>query len=109
MPRSQAFDITQGNNLQVVTPLPVPGEHMESLRASLCGLLDAMAPHEPSAPAAVAYRAAIRRRGQDAVTAGGPVALDYLLRLVTEEHPNRAEDRKAILCFAWDGLPGWHA
>lgn len=63
----------------------------------------------PLAPAAKAYRATMRARGQDAAAAGGGEALTYLLTRIREADPAKADVREAILDTAWAGLPEWRS
>ena len=61
----------------------------------------------PNAPAALAFRSALRRKGIEADHAGGLRVLDDLMDAVAAAGPTRADARLAILCAAWaDLLPG---
>lgn len=77
--------------------------------ASVLTLLAGIERHGPSAPASIAFRAALRRKGQEAQAAGGSEALDLLQHDVATADPGRAEARVAILGAAWSGLPGWRS
>ncbi|WP_264051665.1 hypothetical protein [Methylobacterium flocculans] len=90
-----------------VTFAPPPASPLAQAEASLLALLTASELHEPSAPAAKAYRASMSTRAQDAVATGGPDVLDYLLARVRAADPAKADVREAILETAWSGLEGW--
>jgi hypothetical protein len=62
---------------------------------------------QPTGPATKAYRAAIRRKGEEAAAAGGSEVLEAVLSQVCDAAPDRAERREQILSEAWAGLPGW--
>jgi hypothetical protein len=51
----------------------------------------------PAGPATKAYRAAIRRNGEEAAAAGGSAVLEAVLRRVCDAAPNRADRRRRIL------------
>lgn len=60
-----------------------------------------------AAPAAIAFKGALRRKGVEADAAGGLAALDDLLRAVADVDPERADARTMIIRAAWaDLLPG---
>lgn len=82
---------------------------LAGIETSLVALLTAIEPHEPDAPAAKAFRAAMRARGQEATAAGGGEALDYLLARVRDDDPGKADVREAIIEVSWAGLPGWRS
>lgn len=79
-----------------------PADHT----AAVLALLAAAESLPAGAPAAGAFRAALRRKGEAAVEAGGGTALDAVLARVHAETPDRAPVRTAILAAAWAGLPG---
>ena len=95
-PRSQTF-------------APPPGGTLDTLETSLLALLTAAERHEPTAPAALAFRSAMRGRGRDALAAGGIEAAEYLLSRIRQDDPAKADVREAIIDVAWAGLPGWRA
>lgn len=88
---------------------PPSGGTLDTLEASLLALLTASERHEPDAPAATAFRSAMRGRGGDALAAGGIEAADYLLARVRQADPTKADVREAIIDVAWSGLPGWRS
>lgn len=92
-----------------VTFAPPQTSPLAQAEASLLALLTASELHEPSAPAAKAYRASMRARAQEMAAAGGVEALDYLLARIRAADPTKADVREAILDTAWSGLPGWRA
>jgi len=92
-----------------VTFAPPRGSPLAQAEASLLVLLTASELHEPTAPAAKAYRASMRARAQEMMAAGGAEALDYLLARIRAADPAKADVREAILETAWSGLPGWRA
>jgi hypothetical protein len=79
---------------------------VESVAAALLSLIAAVET-QPAGPATKAYRAAIRREGEEAAAAGGSEVLEAVLRQVCDAAPDRAERRERILAEAWAGLPGW--
>ena len=75
--------------------------------ASIITLVQGIERHGPSAPAALAFKGALRRKGIEADHAGGFAALDGLLRAVSDADPDRADPRTMIIRAAWaDLLPG---
>ena len=81
----------------------------EALEAAVRGLgaiLDAMG-DTTTGPAAVAFRAAIRRRGTEIAQAGGREAMAHVLAELLRLAPDRAETRKAVVTAAWSAVPGW--
>ncbi len=75
--------------------------------AEILALLASIERHGPSAPAALAFRSALRRKGIEADHAGGLRALDDLMDAVAVAGPTRADARLAILRTAWgELLPG---
>ncbi len=59
---------------------------------------------QPVGPATKAYRAAIRRKGEEAAAAGGSGALEAVRHQICATAPDRAERRERILAEAWAGL-----
>ena len=75
--------------------------------ASVLTLLDGIERHGPAAPAAIAFRGALRRKGIEADAAGGLAALDELMQAVADADPVRADARTALIRGAWgELLPG---
>ena len=75
--------------------------------ASVLALVQAIERHGSNAPAALAFRSALRRAGMEADAVGGYQALDELLFAVTDADPERADARMLIIRAAWEGLlPG---
>jgi len=81
----------------------------EDVTASLLALLGAIEGQPHGSPAAGAYRAALRRKGEALTVAGGTVMLLDALARVQASSPKRAKAREAILDAAWAGLPGWRS
>ncbi|MCJ2086380.1 hypothetical protein MKK88_10295 [Methylobacterium sp. E-005] len=80
--------------------------------AAVLTLLVGIERHGPNAPAAVAFRSALRRKGIEADHAGGLRALDVLMDAAAADDPTQADARTAILRAAWaDLLPdlAWKA
>ena len=71
--------------------------------------LVAAAETQPAGPATKAYRAAIRRKGEEVSAVGGSEVLEAVLRQVCDAAPDRAERRERILTEAWADLPSWRA
>lgn len=75
--------------------------------AAVLTLLDGIERHGPNAPAALAFRSALRRKGAEADASGGLPALDNLMRAIADADPDRADARTAMCRAAWaDLLPG---
>lgn len=72
--------------------------------ASVLAILAAIEGQPPGPPAAKAFRAALVRKGHEAVAAGGTEALADLIRSVAEVEPERANARAAALAEAWAAL-----
>ncbi|MCJ2102395.1 hypothetical protein [Methylobacterium sp. E-046] len=72
--------------------------------ASILALIQSIAHHPPGAPAALAFRSTLRRKGQD--HAGGPAALADVVAWIRAADPDRADAREAVITAAWvDLLP----
>ena len=78
----------------------------ERYAAAIVALLRAVEGLPPDSPAASAYRAAIRRKGEALAAEGPPDALAHAVTLIRIEAPSLAEHRAAVLTAAWAGLPG---
>ena len=79
----------------------------DQLAASILTLLAAIERHPPGAPAALAFRAALTRKGRETAAVGGPAALADTLARIRAADPGRAEAREAVITAAWAGLhPG---
>ncbi len=72
--------------------------------AEILSLLASIERHGSNAPAAMAFRSALRRKGIEADRAGGLRALDDLMGAVAIANPTRAYARTAILSAAWADL-----
>ncbi|MDP4027079.1 hypothetical protein Q8W71_31300 [Methylobacterium sp. NEAU 140] len=72
--------------------------------ASVLALVQAIERHGPDAPAAIAFRSALRRKGIEADAAGGIQALDTLMDEIAEADPAKADARAAIIRSAWGEL-----
>ena len=72
--------------------------------ASILALVGSIERHGPDAPAALAFRAALIRKGREAHAAGGPATLDAIQREITTADPKRANARAALLAAAWSGI-----
>ena len=89
-----------------MTALGIPRTE-SPIAASILALLQGIERHGPDAPASIAFRTALRKKGQEAQAAGGSEALDLPQRDVATADPSRAEARAAVLAAAWsDLLPG---
>ncbi|MCJ2139120.1 hypothetical protein [Methylobacterium sp. E-066] len=80
--------------------------------ASILTLVQSIERYGPNAPAAAAFRSALRRKGIEADNIGGLAALDALADAVVAADPDRADTRIAIICAAWADLlpcPGGRA
>lgn len=83
-----------------------PTSTPDQLAASILVVLAGIERHDPGAPAALAFRSALRRKGQDLTDAGGPAALADMLARIRAADPGRADAREAIITAAWADLPG---
>ncbi|MBE7203347.1 MAG: hypothetical protein INR70_36890 [Parafilimonas terrae] len=72
--------------------------------AAVLTLLSGIERHGHTAPAAIAFRQALRRKGAEADQAGGPAALDRLIDAVADDDPTRADARLMILNAVWSEL-----
>ncbi|MCJ2084892.1 hypothetical protein MKK88_02640 [Methylobacterium sp. E-005] len=77
----------------------------EQLATSILMVLAGIERHTPGAPAALAFRSALRRKGQDLAEAGGPTALADMLARIRATDPDRADARETVITAAWAGLP----
>ena len=77
--------------------------------ASVIALLDSIERHGPTAPAVIAFRTALKRKGAEASGAGGAEAIERLLWEIARVDPARSEARMMILSEAWGSLPGWRS
>lgn len=84
-------------------PPPTVADPLNDAVRALAALLVSIE-GSPSGPAAGAFRAAIRRRGQNLVDTLGPASLAEALTRVRAADPERAEDREAVITAAWAGL-----
>ncbi|MGT2482294.1 MULTISPECIES: hypothetical protein [unclassified Methylobacterium] len=72
--------------------------------ASILALVESIERHGVEAPAALAFRSALTRKGREAHAAGGPATLDAIQREIAAADPRRAKTRAAILAAAWSGI-----
>ena len=89
--------------------LPAPGATCSAIAptaASILTLIAGIERHSVGAPAAIAFRAALRRKGLQADAAGGLAALDALLHEIADDDPGRIETRMMTLRVAWGELMG---
>src|SRR5690349_1634727 len=78
----------------------------DQVASSILVLVSGIERHDPSAPAALAFRSALLRKGQDLVEAGGPAALADMLARIRAADPNHADAREAVITAAWVRLTG---
>lgn len=81
----------------------------EDIAASLLTVLGAIEGLSDGSPAAGAYRAALRRKGEALTEAGGASTLLDALARVRAADPARADARETVITAAWAGIPGWAA
>lgn len=86
---------------------PAVAASPEDLGASVLALVTAVEQLPEGAPAAGAYRSALRRKGEALAAGGGPAALGDVLARVRASAPALADAREAILDTAWAGVLGW--
>lgn len=84
-------------------------ETAAAVGGSLVSLVAAIESQPTAGPAMKAFRAAIRRKGEEAAAAGGSEVMDAVLRIVRDAAPDRAERREALIEAAWAGLPEWRS
>jgi len=77
--------------------------------ASIITLVQGIERVGSTTPAAIAFKGALRRKGQEAQATGGSDAVAALLWQVAQADAVQAEARMAILREAWSGLPGWRS
>lgn len=65
--------------------------------ASVLTLIQGIERHGPTAPAAIAFRSALRRKGQDLAGAGGAAALADMLARIRAADPDRSDARKSVI------------
>ncbi|MBE7203657.1 MAG: hypothetical protein INR70_38480 [Parafilimonas terrae] len=79
----------------------------DQLAASILTLLAAIERHPAGAPAALAFRSALTRKGREIAAAGGSEALADMLARIRAADPDWAEAREAVITAAWADLtPG---
>ena len=76
-----------------------------AVRAGLLALLVALDGAPAGSPAASAYTAALRRRGEDLAALGGVEALREARAAAVAASPDHA----ATIDAAWSSIPGWAA
>ncbi|WP_267427205.1 hypothetical protein [Methylobacterium sp. GC_Met_2] len=84
--------------------MTVPSSPEPVTPAAILVLLAGIERHDPGAPAALAFRSALKRKGAEADQAGGLEALDTLTDAVAAADPERADARLATLRTAWGEL-----
>ncbi|GJE14899.1 hypothetical protein [Methylobacterium longum] len=72
--------------------------------ASILALVESIERHGSDAPAAIAFRTALTRKGREAHLAGGSATLDAIQREIVTADPRRAVARTTILAAAWSGI-----
>lgn len=72
--------------------------------ASILALVESIEQRGADAPAALAFRSALTRKGREAYSAGGSATLAAIRREITAADPRRANARAAILAAAWSGI-----
>ena len=98
------------DHIETQTFDPPIGGTVAAAETAILSLLTAAERHQVGSPAAKAFTAAIRRKGEELITAGGGGdALDYVASRIHAAAPEKATEREAILAAAWGGLPGWRA
>ena len=88
-----------------MTARPAPLDQTPTA-ASVLILLDGIERHGTNAPAALAFRSALKRKGADAYDSGGPAAVERLLQEIVAADPGRAATREALARAAWFNLSG---
>ena len=103
--------------------MPSPRDHIEThvfdppiggtiatAETAILSLLTAAERHQVGSPAATACIAAIRRKGEELLTAGGGGdVLDYMVNRIHAAVPEKAAQRERILAAAWGGLSAWRS
>ncbi len=82
---------------------PRQGSAVDEAVTALLALIAAVET-QPAGPATKAYRAAIRRKGEEAAAVGGSGALAAVCHQICAAAPDRAARRERILAEAWAGL-----
>lgn len=88
------------SNTTLADPLGPAVKALDALLIALDG--------NPHGPAAGAYRAAIRRHGQNLADTAGPEALQAAVAHLTALSPLHADDRRSAINTAWSGIEGWN-
>ncbi|MCJ2060671.1 hypothetical protein MKL09_29645 [Methylobacterium sp. J-048] len=76
----------------------------DQVASSILVLLSGIERHDPRAPAALAFRTALARKGRELAKAGGPAAFADMLARIRAADPAQADARETILTTAWAGL-----
>lgn len=84
--------------------IPVEPSTPEQLASSILALIAGIERHDAGAPAAVAFRSALARKGREIAAAGGPAALADMLARIRAADPERADAREAVITEAWVDL-----
>ena len=69
--------------------------------ASILALIASIEAQPPGSPAAGAFRAALRRKGFEAIECGSFAIIDAIMAEVAAADPSKADARIAILREAW--------
>ena len=69
--------------------------------ASILALIASIEAQPPSSPAAGAFRAALRRKGLEAIECGSFAIVDAIMAEVAAADPSKANARTAILREVW--------
>lgn len=89
---------------------PPAGGTIAAAETAILLLLTAAEHQLVGSPAATACTAAIRRKGEELLTAGGAGdVLDYMANRIHAAVPEKAAQRERILAAAWVGLLGWRS
>ncbi len=78
-----------------------------TITVGLLAILDALAGAPIGSPAAGAYTAAVRRRGEELAAIGGVHVLREARAAAIASAPDRNEARGALIDAAWSSILGW--
>lgn len=94
------------DHIETHTFAPPAGGTLATIETALLSILAAAERHSAGTPAATAFTAAIRRKGEELITISGE-ALDDVLACIRAAAPEKAPQRERLLDAAWAGLFGW--
>jgi len=98
------------DHIETQTFDPPAGGTVAEAETAILALLTVVERHQSGSPAAKAITAAIRRKGEELLTAGGGSdVLDYVANRIHAAAPEKAAKRETIIAAAWAGLPGWRS